>query len=69
MIVTDSYNSDAALTWIAIQEAVREHRLADLAEIAICLYGQLGEAKAEANRLRAALRSCVGVVSMTRPAA
>jgi hypothetical protein len=48
---------DPGLAWVAIQEATREHREAELAEIAVSLYGQLGEAKAEADRLRASLQS------------
>jgi hypothetical protein len=48
---------DPSLAWIALQEAVREHRETELAEIAISLYGQLGEAKAEVSRLRASLQS------------
>lgn len=46
---------DQAQTWVAIHEAVRDHRDMDLAEIAISLYGQLGEARAEISRLRASL--------------
>lgn len=45
------------LTWLDIQEAVREQRHAELAEIAVSLYGQLGEAQAEICRLRAALHA------------
>lgn len=48
---------DPALAWVAIQEAAREHHEAELAEIAFLLYGQLGEARAEADRLRACLRA------------
>jgi hypothetical protein len=49
---------DPELAWVAIQEAVREQRHAELAEIAVSLYGQLGEARAEISRLRASLYSC-----------
>jgi hypothetical protein len=50
-----SESEDQVLTWVAIEEAVRDHRDTDLADIAICLYGQLGEARAEISRLRASL--------------
>jgi hypothetical protein len=49
---------DPRLTWVAIQEAMLERRCAQLADIAIGLYGQLGEARAENQRLRASLQSC-----------
>jgi len=55
---------DPELAWVAIQEATLEHRYADLAEIAICLYGQLGEARAEAGRLRASLQSALCSLSV-----
>jgi hypothetical protein len=48
---------DPELVWVAIQEAAQEHRDTELAEIAISLYGQLGEAKAEISRLRSSLHS------------
>jgi hypothetical protein len=54
---------DPLLVWIAIQEAAQEHRDAELAEIAISLFGQLGEAKAEVSRLRASLRSSLTALS------
>ena len=49
--------TDPQLTWVALLQAVQENRDADLAEIAISLYGQLGEARAEIDRLRATLQS------------
>ena len=48
---------DPNLAWVAIQEAMQGHRESELAEIAVSLYGQLGEAKAEVSRLRASLQS------------
>lgn len=56
---------DSELAWVAIQEAVREQRHAELAEIAISLYGQLGEARAEISRLRASLYSCMRGLAST----
>jgi hypothetical protein len=56
---------DSEPTWIAIQEAVQEQRHIELAEIAVSLYGQLGEATAEISRLRATLRSCLAGLSDT----
>jgi hypothetical protein len=50
---------DPELAWVVIQEAVREKRHAELAEIAVSLYGQLGEARAEISRLRASLHACL----------
>ena len=50
---------DPQLCWVAIAEAQQERRCADLAEIAFGLYGQLSEARAENDRLRASLRSCL----------
>jgi hypothetical protein len=58
---------DPELVWIAIQEAAQERRHADLAEIAVSLFGQLGEARAEVGRLRASLRSCLVALSVTGP--
>jgi len=58
---------DPLLVWVAIQEAVMDHREADLAEIAIGLYGQLGEARAEIGRLRATLRSSLRALSAPGP--
>ncbi len=58
---------DPDLLWVAIQEAAQEQRSAELAEITISLYGQLGEAKAEISRLRASLRSYLCALSMTGP--
>lgn len=48
---------DPRLVWAAILDAAREHHEAELADIAISLYGELGEARAEIGRLRAALRA------------
>lgn len=57
---------DPALAWAAIQEAARDHHEAELAEIAVSLYGQLGEAKAEIDRLRAALHSSLRALAPAR---
>jgi hypothetical protein len=57
---------DPDMTWVAIIEAMREHREAELAEIAISLYGQLGEARAELSRLRASLHSSLRALAPTR---
>jgi hypothetical protein len=57
---------DPSLTWVAITEAAREHREEELAEIAISLYGQLGEARAEVSRLRASLRSSLRALAPAR---
>lgn len=46
--------------WVAILEAAQEHHEAELADIAISLYGKLGEARAEISRLRASLQSPPG---------
>lgn len=59
----DSGLRDPRVAWVAIQEAVRAECHDDLAEIAISLYGQLGEARAEVGRLRAALHSSLGVLT------
>lgn len=48
---------DPRLAWVAIQEAAQAERHGELADIAISLYGQLGEARAEISRLRATLHS------------
>ena len=48
---------DPELMWVAIQEAAEEHQEGELAEIAVRLYGQLGEALAEIGRLRASLHT------------
>jgi hypothetical protein len=50
---------DPQLTWVAIAEAMMDERCAELAEIAFSLYGRLGEARAENDRLRARLQSCL----------
>jgi hypothetical protein len=57
---------DPRLDWVAIQEAIREHRETELAEIAIGLLGQLGEARAEVNRLRASLYSALRTLAPVR---
>jgi hypothetical protein len=57
---------DPGLTWVAIVEAAREHREAELADIAISLYGQLGEARAEISRLRALLHSSLRALAPAR---
>ncbi len=57
---------DPSSTWVAIMEAMREHRETELAEIAISLYGQLGEARAEVSRLRASLHSSLRALAPTR---
>jgi hypothetical protein len=64
---TAKLSRDFDLLWVSIQEATQEERPAELAEIAISLYGQLGEARAEITRLRAALRSYLCAISMTGP--
>lgn len=48
---------DPQLVWVAILDAAQEHREAELADIAISLYGELGTARAEISRLRASLQS------------
>jgi hypothetical protein len=48
---------DSQLVWVAILDAAQEHREAELADIAISLYGELGTARAEISRLRASLQS------------
>jgi hypothetical protein len=58
---------DLDMLWVAIQEAAQDQRSAELAEIAISLYGQLGEARAEISRLQTSLRSCLCALSMTGP--
>jgi len=47
---------DQQLVWVAILDAAQEHREAELADIAISLYGELGTARAEISRLRASLQ-------------
>jgi hypothetical protein len=47
--------NDPDLIWVAIQQAAEEHHEAELTEIAVRLYGRLGEAPAEIGRLRACL--------------
>lgn len=54
---------DLRQAWVAIQEAAQEEQHAELTEIAISLYGQLGEARAEAARLRALLHRSFGALS------
>jgi hypothetical protein len=55
------YDPDAV--WVLLQEAIQEHAEAELADIAISLYGQLGEARAEISRLRASLRLSLRAMS------
>lgn len=50
-------DTDPELVWVALIQAVQDSRDAELAEIAISLYGQLGEARAQIDRLRATLQS------------
>ena len=50
-------HNDPQLVWVAILDAAQEHHEAELADIAISLYGELGEARAEISRLRAALQT------------
>jgi hypothetical protein len=57
-------SGDPELIWIAIQQATLEHRHAELAEIAVSLYSQLDEARAENARLRASLRSALCALSV-----
>jgi hypothetical protein len=64
-IVTEALH-DPELTWVAIIEAAQDRRDADLAEIAIGLYAQLGEARAEAERLKAALRAALQALAPSR---
>ncbi len=59
---------DWPLVWVAILDAAQEHHEAELAEIAISLYGQLGEARAEIGRLRASLRSSLPCGQQYSPA-
>jgi hypothetical protein len=54
---TTERSYDPEQTWTAIQEAARENRGEELAEIAIGLYGELGVARGEIRRLRASLHS------------
>jgi hypothetical protein len=57
---------DPQLAWVAILEAAHEQRYTELAEIAISLYGQLGEAQAEICRLRASLHSSLRALAPAR---
>jgi hypothetical protein len=57
---------DPDLAWVAIVKAMRDHREAELAEIAISLYGQLGEARAEVSRLRASLHASLRALAPAR---
>jgi len=50
-------DTDPELVWVALLQAVQDSRDAELAEIAVSLYGQLGEARAQIDRLRATLQS------------
>jgi hypothetical protein len=57
---------DPQLAWVAIQEAAEEQRHVELAEIAVSLYGQLGEARAEISRLRASLHASLRALAPAR---
>jgi hypothetical protein len=57
---------DPRLAWVAILAAAQEERSAELAEIAINLYGQLGEARAEICRLRTSLHSSLRALGPAR---
>jgi hypothetical protein len=59
---------DPELTWVAIQDAALGSRSVELAEIALGLYGQLGEARAEIARLRATLRRSLAALAPDGPA-
>jgi hypothetical protein len=59
--------TDPQLVWVDLLQAVQEHHDAELAEIAITLYGQLGEARAEIDRLRATLQSSLCAVASGTP--
>lgn len=54
---------DPELVWVAIEEAAREGRDAELAEIAIGLYAQLSEARSEISRLLTSLQSALRALS------
>ena len=58
--------SDPRLVWVAIHEAAQQQRHAELVEIAISLYGQLGVAQAEIVRLRASLYSSLRAFAPAR---
>jgi hypothetical protein len=64
--MNDYLRQDPALVSVAIQQAAREHREAELAEIAIGLCGQLGDAQAEIARLRATLQSSLRALAPAR---
>lgn len=57
---------DPQLAWVAILEAAQQERPAELAEIAINLYGQLGEAQAEICRLRTSLHASLRALAPAR---
>ena len=59
----NNHEPDPTPLWTAIQEAAEEHRETELAEIAINLYGELDDAKAEIVRLRTALQSSLRALS------
>jgi hypothetical protein len=63
--VTDKLR-DPTLVWVAIVEAMQEHRETELAEIAISLFGQLDEARAEVSRLRASLHASLRALAPAR---
>jgi hypothetical protein len=58
---------DPRLAWAAIQDAVRDGGHDELADIAISLYGQLGEARAEIARLRASLHASLAAPAPAGP--
>jgi hypothetical protein len=57
---------DPQLAWVAILEAAQLERPEELAEIAISLYGQLGEAQAEICRLRTSLHASLRALAPSR---
>ena len=63
--VTESMR-DPQLAGVAILEAAQQERPAELAEIAINLYGQLGEAQAEICRLRTSLHASLRALAPAR---
>lgn len=65
---------DPRMAWVLIQEAALRERSDELAEIAVNLFGQLGEARAEISRLRVARHlgqpaSVVGALDGVNPVA
>ncbi len=64
MVIERLYDPQAA--WVAIQEAAQGQQHTELTEIAVCLYGQLGEARAEICRLRASLHASLRAFAPAR---